>query len=70
MIAQYDTPEQVLRAPVDGFVAEFVGRDRGFRALEFDQADVVLSGVRVRDPQGSTTTPEPPCQKESTASRW
>lgn len=55
-LAQYDTPEQVLRAPVDGFVAEFVGRDRGFRALEFDQADVVLSGVRVRDPQGATTT--------------
>ena len=55
-LAQYDTPEQVLRAPADGFVAEFVGRDRGFRALEFDQADVVLSGVRIRDPQGRTTT--------------
>ena len=55
-LAQYDTPEKVLRAPADEFVAEFVGRDRGFRALEFDQADVALSGVRVRDPQGRTST--------------
>ena len=55
-LAQYDTPEQVLRAPADEFVAEFVGRDRGFRALEFDEADVALTGVRVRDPQGATTT--------------
>ncbi|WP_144790261.1 ATP-binding cassette domain-containing protein [Kocuria palustris] len=55
-LAQYDTPEQVLRAPADGFVADFVGRDRGFRALEFDQADVALTGVRVRDPQGRTSS--------------
>lgn len=34
-LAQYASPEEILRAPVDDFVAEFVGRDRGFRHLSF-----------------------------------
>lgn len=34
-LAQYATPEEILRAPVDDFVAGFVGRDRGFRHLSF-----------------------------------
>ncbi|MFT4469543.1 ABC transporter ATP-binding protein [Arthrobacter sulfonylureivorans] len=37
-LAQYGTPEEVLRAPVDEFVAGFVGRDRGFRSLSFNSA--------------------------------
>ena len=32
-VAQYAPPEEILRAPVDDFVADFVGRDRGFRRL-------------------------------------
>jgi len=32
-LAQYDTPAQVLGAPADDFVAEFVGADRGLRRL-------------------------------------
>lgn len=51
-LAQYAPPQEILRAPADKFVADFVGRDRGFRALEFDDGRVALSGVRVRDPQG------------------
>ncbi|MGO4384079.1 ABC transporter ATP-binding protein [Specibacter sp. RAF43] len=35
-VAQYAAPEEILRAPVDDFVAAFVGRDRGFRHLSFD----------------------------------
>jgi osmoprotectant transport system ATP-binding protein len=33
VLAQYDTPEQVLGAPADDFVAEFVGGDRGLKRL-------------------------------------
>jgi osmoprotectant transport system ATP-binding protein len=32
-LAQYDRPAAVLGAPADGFVAEFVGADRGLRRL-------------------------------------
>jgi osmoprotectant transport system ATP-binding protein len=32
-LAQYDTPETILKHPADEFVAEFVGRDRALKAL-------------------------------------
>ncbi|NKX49617.1 ATP-binding cassette domain-containing protein [Arthrobacter deserti] len=38
-LAQFAPPADILRAPVDDFVAAFVGRDRGFRALGFEPAD-------------------------------
>ncbi|HVV10871.1 ABC transporter ATP-binding protein [Amycolatopsis sp.] len=44
-LAQYGTPADVLRHPVDDFVASFVGRDRGYRGLSF--VDAV--GVEVKD---------------------
>ncbi|MDI5979516.1 ABC transporter ATP-binding protein [Amycolatopsis magusensis] len=34
-LAQYGTPSDVLRHPVDDFVASFVGKDRGYRGLSF-----------------------------------
>jgi len=40
-LAQYGTPQQLLESPADDFVASFVGRDRGFRSLSFDQASTV-----------------------------
>ncbi|OLR90384.1 ABC transporter ATP-binding protein [Actinokineospora bangkokensis] len=40
-LAQYDTPTALLASPVDDFVASFVGRDRGYRALGFLTADGV-----------------------------
>jgi osmoprotectant transport system ATP-binding protein len=40
-LAQYATPEEILRAPVDDFVAGFVGRDRGFRHLSFSDGESV-----------------------------
>jgi osmoprotectant transport system ATP-binding protein len=33
------TPQQLLDEPADKFVADFVGRDRGFRALSFVSAE-------------------------------
>ncbi|HET7572195.1 MAG TPA: ABC transporter ATP-binding protein [Gaiellaceae bacterium] len=32
-LAQYDTPERILREPADDFVAQFVGADRALKAL-------------------------------------
>ncbi|BCW19833.1 proline/glycine betaine ABC transporter ATP-binding protein [Arthrobacter sp. NtRootA9] len=40
-LAQYATPEEILRAPANDFVASFVGRDRGFRHLGFTASDGV-----------------------------
>ena len=38
-LAQVGSPEELLENPADEFVADFVGRDRGFRALSFVSAD-------------------------------
>lgn len=58
-LAQYATPEEILRAPANDFVASFVGRDRGFRHLGFTPSDGVIlhpvpTIVRVR---GGNTDP-------------
>ncbi len=37
-LAQVDAPERLLADPVDDFVADFLGRDRGYRALGFQPA--------------------------------
>jgi osmoprotectant transport system ATP-binding protein len=50
-LAQYATPEEILRAPANDFVASFVGRDRGFRHLAFSPSD----GVTIHEV--STLTP-------------
>ncbi|WP_309125071.1 ATP-binding cassette domain-containing protein [Kocuria sp.] len=53
-LAQYATPEELLRSPADDFVADFVGRDRGFRSLTFDSAhDIPLRPVGTVRPDGS-----------------
>lgn len=38
-LAQVASPEGLLRAPADQFVADFVGRSRGYRSLGFTTAD-------------------------------
>ncbi|MEU4667076.1 ATP-binding cassette domain-containing protein [Amycolatopsis sp. NPDC023774] len=58
VLAQYGTPADVLRHPVDDFVASFVGRDRGYRGLSFVSAngvevspvDVVELGTKLPEP--------------------
>jgi osmoprotectant transport system ATP-binding protein len=37
-LAQLAAPAELLTAPADAFVAAFVGRDRGYRALAFESA--------------------------------
>ncbi len=41
-LAQYAEPAQVLSRPADDFVADFVGRDRGYRALSFVSGQLPL----------------------------
>jgi osmoprotectant transport system ATP-binding protein len=43
-LAQMDTPAGLLAEPRDDFVARFIGRDRGYRALSFQSAD----GLKIR----------------------
>jgi osmoprotectant transport system ATP-binding protein len=38
-LAQLAAPGDLLSRPADDFVADFVGRDRGYRALSFESAD-------------------------------
>ncbi|HEY6739551.1 MAG TPA: ATP-binding cassette domain-containing protein, partial [Actinopolymorphaceae bacterium] len=40
-LAQFDEPKELLAHPADDFVAGFVGKDRGYRALSFMPADDV-----------------------------
>ncbi|MHA7263931.1 ABC transporter ATP-binding protein [Arthrobacter sp. TMN-37] len=64
VLAQYATPEEILRAPANDFVAGFVGRDRGFRHLSFQQGDEVrihpvetIAVDRLADPAATVTSP-------------
>jgi osmoprotectant transport system ATP-binding protein len=41
VLAQYDTPEAILAAPADEFVARFVGEDRGLKRLALRRLDEV-----------------------------
>ncbi len=40
-IAQLDTPQRLLTAPVDGYVEDFLGFDRGIRRLSFLAAETL-----------------------------
>lgn len=40
VLAQFSSPAELLAQPADDFVADFVGRDRGYRALSFQQHPV------------------------------
>jgi osmoprotectant transport system ATP-binding protein len=56
-LAQYDTPEQILREPADAFVAQFVGADRALKALALRTlADLELRPHVDGAPAAPTTT--------------
>ncbi|MFI5777867.1 ABC transporter ATP-binding protein [Nocardia sp. NPDC051570] len=47
VLQQYDAPQTVLAQPATDFVADFAGRDRGYRGLSFRGAEgVVLHDIR------------------------
>jgi osmoprotectant transport system ATP-binding protein len=43
-LAQYDTPDAILAAPADDFVAGFVGADRGLKRLALSRLDELELG--------------------------
>ena len=55
-LAQLATPAELLSSPADDFVAGFVGRDRGYRALGFADAGPRLPLDRRADGRGSGST--------------
>jgi osmoprotectant transport system ATP-binding protein len=61
-LAQYATPEEILRAPANDFVASFVGHDRGFRHLAFSPSDGVTihpaNTVRAGEPDAGAWADE------------
>ncbi len=53
-LAQYDSPAEILRSPADGFVAEFVGADRGIKRLSLiSLADLDLLPAESGDATGA-----------------
>ena len=45
-LAQFASPSELLAEPADDFVADFVGKDRGYRALSFAAPDVPVRQER------------------------
>jgi osmoprotectant transport system ATP-binding protein len=48
VLAQYDTPQEILVHPADEFVAEFVGADRGIKLLSLS----TLAELKLIEPNG------------------
>ncbi len=69
VLAQYDTPDELLRAPADEFVAAFLGRERSLRRLGLRRVGEVRSEpaatVAVR-----ATTAEALGAAEGMGARW
>ncbi len=53
-LAQLSDPAQLLAHPVDDFVADFVGRDRGYRALSFQTSPQFPLATESSVPIGAT----------------
>src|SRR5213079_1349363 len=49
VLAQYDTPQEILTHPADAFVAQFVGADRGLKRL----ALTTLGELELASPDGA-----------------
>ena len=56
-LAQLDAPAHLLADPVDDFVADFVGRDRGYRALSFVDAPELTLADEVTATLGDLVEP-------------
>ena len=65
VLAQYDTPEAILAAPADEFVAQFVGADRGLKRLALRRLDEVELAAGAR----TATAPAPECSSSKTTLR-
>jgi osmoprotectant transport system ATP-binding protein len=62
VLAQYDTPEAILAAPADEFVAQFVGTDRGLKRLALRRLDE----VELLPVPGEDSAATPACSSKTT----
>ncbi len=53
-LAQLDTPDRLLADPADDFVADFIGRDRGYRGLAFQAAPDLTVSPEATVPLGTS----------------
>ena len=65
-LAQLATPEYLLAHPIDDFVADFVGRDRGYRALSFQQSPRFAVHIEPTVPLGAGVDEA----RAATTDRW
>ncbi|MDE9364652.1 ABC transporter ATP-binding protein [Luteipulveratus sp. YIM 133132] len=65
-LAQLAEPAYLLAHPIDDFVADFVGRDRGYRALGFSEAPNLPMSNEPSVPLGTT----PGEARAATSDRW
>jgi osmoprotectant transport system ATP-binding protein len=60
ILAQYDTPDEILARPAEEFVAQFVGADRGLKRLSLRRLDEIellgLNGVEPDAPRAACST--------------
>jgi osmoprotectant transport system ATP-binding protein len=53
VLAQYDTPDEILAHPSDDFVARFVGGDRGLKRLSLRRlSEIELQSANGAEPDG------------------
>ena len=57
ILAQIASPQDLLANPADAFVADFIGRDRGYRALGFAAAGIPAAAAREPDRPGRRARP-------------
>ena len=57
-LVQYDTPDRILAAPANEFVADFVGADRGLKRLRRVAAGRPRARPGTADEPGGLTAPE------------
>ena len=60
VLAQYDTPREILTRPADDFVAQFVGRDRALKRLSLTTvAELTLLAPDGEDGAGPSRSASP-----------
>lgn len=72
-VHQYAEPQTILERPADAFVAQMVGRDRGFRSLGFHADDLPVRPLGEKDTEGAVTAPSTEgrsAEGRSTEEQW
>ena len=69
-LAQVDSPQRLLAAPVDSYVEDFIGFDRGIRRLSFLAADTLDLDTAARSPARTARPREALAQARKAGASW